>query len=354
MQCGAALLWIFWRKKKICSREFAQWGWTLCLVTAVVVTNRVSHARWLFLRFSLLDCWPMVGPLTYGWTVDLWLDCWPMVGLLTYGWTVDLWLDCWPMVGLLTYGWTVDLWLDRWPMVGPLTYGWTVDLWLDHWPMVGLLTYGWTVVIRIMWMLIVLFCCSVRFVFWLEKNHLSLCNEHFFQLAVAVGGEFVTSLKQLLVSLTVSYHHLKQNETQSFIPLSETERDPEFHTTIWNGMRPRVSYHHLKKNKTQSFIPQSKTEWDTEFHTTNWNRMRPRDSYHSLKQNETHSFVSQSETEWDPEFHPTIWNRMSPRVSYHNLKWHEAQSAWAESTHKGLISTWKTSHKHNKDLSHLQ
>lgn len=24
MQCGAALLWIFWRKKQICSREFAQ------------------------------------------------------------------------------------------------------------------------------------------------------------------------------------------------------------------------------------------------------------------------------------------------------------------------------------------
>ena len=161
----------------------------------------------------------------------------------------------------------------------------------------------------------------------------------------------------------------------SFIPPSETEWDPEFHTTVWN--RKRVSYHHLKQNETQSFIPLSETEWDPQFHTTIWNGMRPRVSYHHLKstrprvsyhslkqketvsyhylkQNETQSFIPQSETERDPEFHTTVWNRMRPRVSYHNLKWHEAQSACAESTHKGLISAWKTSHKHNKDLSHLQ
>ena len=112
----------------------------------------------------------------------------------------------------------------------------------------------------------------------------------------------------------------------SFIPPSQTERDPEFHTTVWNGTRPRVSYHCLKQNETQSFIPQSEMEWDPEFHTTVWNRTRPRVSYHSLKWNETQSFIPLSETERDPEFHTTVWNGMRPRVSYHCLKQNETQS----------------------------
>jgi hypothetical protein len=66
-------------------------------------------------------------PLTYGYTVDLWVDGWLLGTLLTYGYTVDLWVHCWLMGTLLTYGYTVDLWVHCW-LMGTLADFWELCL----------------------------------------------------------------------------------------------------------------------------------------------------------------------------------------------------------------------------------
>ena len=79
----------------------------------------------------MFDACLVIGSLSSGCSLVLWLEPCPMVGALSHGWILVVWLEPCLMVGALSYGWTLALWLDPGLVAGSLSCGWILVLWLD-------------------------------------------------------------------------------------------------------------------------------------------------------------------------------------------------------------------------------